>query len=76
MNIELLKLIMQMFGLAVVRRLFHAGRRDILPRRGEPYDHRRVYHAQFYQVDNHLHDIPNHPEAHLWPSAVVTLGIR
>ena len=33
MNIELLKLIMQMFGLAVVRRLFHAGRRDILPRR-------------------------------------------
>ncbi len=31
--------------------------------------------ALFYQVDNHLHDLPKHPEAHLWPSEVVTLGL-
>ena len=32
-------------------------------------------HALFYQVDEQLHDIPKHPEAHLWPSEVVTLGL-
>ena len=31
--------------------------------------------ALFYQVDNHLHDLPKHPDAHLWPSEVVTLGL-
>ena len=31
--------------------------------------------ALFCQVDTHLHDIPKHPEAHLWPSEVVTLGL-
>ena len=30
--------------------------------------------ALFCQVDDHLSDIPKHPEAHLWPSEVVTLG--
>jgi hypothetical protein len=30
--------------------------------------------ALFYHVDEQLHDIPKHPEAHLWPSEVVTLG--
>jgi hypothetical protein len=29
----------------------------------------------FYHVDEQLHDIPKHPEAHLWPSEVVTLGL-
>ena len=29
--------------------------------------------ALFYHVDEHLHDLPKHPEAHLWPSEVVTL---
>ena len=23
--------------------------------------------ALFYEVDEQLHDIPKHPEAHLWP---------
>src|SRR6266567_1156331 len=27
------------------------------------------------QVEDHLSDIPKHPEAHLWPSEVVTLGL-
>ncbi len=31
--------------------------------------------ALFYHVDEQLHDIPQHPEAHLWPSEVVTLGL-
>ena len=30
--------------------------------------------ALFYHVDEQLHDLPKHPEAHLWPSEVVTLG--
>jgi len=31
--------------------------------------------ALFCQVDAHLHNIPKHPEACLWPSEVVTLGL-
>src|SRR3989449_8794359 len=31
--------------------------------------------ALFSQVDDHLLGIPKHPEAHLWPSEVVTLGL-
>jgi hypothetical protein len=31
--------------------------------------------ALFYHVDEQLHAMPKHPEAHLWPSEVVTLGL-
>src|SRR2546427_8539197 len=31
--------------------------------------------AFFCQVDDHLAGLPKHPEAHLWPSEVVTLGL-
>ena len=31
--------------------------------------------ALFYEVDEQLHAIPKHPEAHLWPSEVGTLGL-
>jgi hypothetical protein len=31
--------------------------------------------AFFYEVDEQLRAIPKHPEAHLWPSEVVTLGL-
>src|SRR5262245_19336282 len=31
--------------------------------------------ALFDEVDEQLHAIPKHPEAHLWPSEVVTLGL-
>ena len=31
--------------------------------------------ALFYHVDEQLHDLPKHPEAHLWPSEVVTLRL-
>ena len=29
----------------------------------------------FYEIDEQLGAIPTHPEAHLWPSEVVTLGL-
>ena len=29
--------------------------------------------ALFYEVDEPAHAIPKHPEAHLWPSEVITL---
>jgi hypothetical protein len=32
--------------------------------------------ALFCQVDDHLPAIPKHPEAHLWPSEVLTLVLR
>src|SRR5262249_43452470 len=31
--------------------------------------------ALFYEVNEQLGAIPTHPEAHLWPSEVVTLGL-
>src|SRR4029077_14432090 len=31
--------------------------------------------ALFYHVDEQLHDMPKHPEAHLWASEVVTLEL-
>ena len=31
--------------------------------------------ALFYEIDEQLGAIPKHPEAHLWPSEVVTLGL-
>ena len=30
--------------------------------------------ALFDHVEEQLHDLPKHPEAHLWPSEVLTLG--
>src|SRR5215831_15002425 len=36
---------LQVFELAVVRRLLHADLGDILPLRGEPHDHGGVYHG-------------------------------
>jgi hypothetical protein len=33
-----------------------------------------VISALFSHVDEQLHALPKHPEAHLWPSEVVTLG--
>jgi hypothetical protein len=31
--------------------------------------------ALFYEVDEQMRAIPKHPEAGLWPSEVVTLGL-
>ena len=35
----------------------------------------RTSAALFYEVDEQMGAIPKHPEAHLWPSEVVTLGL-
>jgi len=44
-----------------------------------PYEESRMttdfITALFYHVDEQMHDLPKHPEAHLWPSEVVTLGL-
>jgi hypothetical protein len=37
--IELYKLTVPIFQLAIVLHLFHTGQRDILPLTGEPHDH-------------------------------------
>ena len=34
-----------------------------------------VITALFYEVDEQLRTLPKHPDAHLWPSEVVTLGL-
>ena len=31
--------------------------------------------ALFYHVDEPMRAMPKHPDAHLWPSEVVTLGL-
>ena len=31
--------------------------------------------ALFYRIDNHKLDVPKHPQASLYPSEVVTLGV-
>ena len=72
---RLYKLLAQMFGLAVVRQLFHAGMRTSFPGEESRMPTVEFITALFYQVDNHLHDLPKHPDAHLWPSEVVTLGL-
>src|SRR4030095_5129224 len=54
----------------------HAGRqRDTLPGTEEPMITIEFITALFYEVDEQLHASPNHPEAHLWPSEVVTMGL-
>src|SRR5881409_2793272 len=54
----------------------HAGReRETLPYMEEPLATVDFIIALFCQVDAHLHDLPKHPHASLWPSEVVTLGL-
>jgi len=54
----------------------HAGRqRDTLPGTEEPMITIEFITALFYEVDEQLRAIPKHPEALLWPSEVVTLGL-
>src|SRR6266478_3260772 len=66
---------MQIFELAVVRRLFHAGSVTSFPREESRMITVEFITALFYEVDEQLRAIPKHPEAHLWPSEVVTLGL-
>jgi len=42
---------------------------------GASFDLHEFITALFSEVDEQLRTIPKHPEAHLWPSEVVTLGL-
>jgi hypothetical protein len=54
----------------------HAGReRETLPGMEECMTTLEFITALFCQIDDHLHDLPKHPHATLWPSEVVTLGL-
>ena len=49
--------------------------RKTLPCTVEPMTTIDCITALFYQVDEQMRAMPKHPEAHLWPSEVVTLGL-
>ena len=62
--------------IVMVMHFLHTGRkRHTLPGTEEPMTTVELITALFYEVDEQLHAIPKHPEAHLWPSEVVTLGL-
>src|SRR5712691_11111175 len=50
-------------------------KRHTLPGTEEPMTTLEFITAFFCQVDDHLPGLPKPPEAHLWPSEVVTLGL-
>jgi len=50
-------------------------RAPLLPETEEPMTTIDFITALFYEVDEQMRTIPKHPEAHLWPSEVVTLGL-
>jgi hypothetical protein len=62
--------------IVVVMHFLHTGRkRHALPGTEEPMITLDFITALFYEIDEQLRAIPKHPEAHLWPSEVVTLGL-
>src|SRR5215510_9554515 len=70
--------IIVLVGLIVtVRHFLHAGNKcATLRRTEEPMTTTDEFiTALFCQVDDQLSGLPKHPEAHLWPSEVVTLGL-
>jgi hypothetical protein len=62
--------------LALVMHFLHAGQeRETLLCAEEPMTTVEFITALFDHVDEQLRTVPKHPEAHLWPSEVVTLGL-
>src|SRR5918911_2462814 len=62
--------------IVLIMYFLHAGRqRDTLPGTEEPMSTIEFITALFYEVDEQRGAIPKHPEALLWPSEVVTLGL-
>ena len=62
--------------IAMVMHLLHAGQEHAtLPYMEEPMTTLDFITALFYEVDEQMRAIPKHPEARLWPSEVVTLGL-
>src|SRR5262249_25209562 len=62
--------------LALVMHFLHATQeRETLLCTEEPMTTPEFITALFYHVDEQLYTVPKHPEARLWPSEVVTLGL-
>src|SRR5713226_5976244 len=62
--------------IAMLMHFLHAGsKRATLPGTEESMITIDFITALFCQVDDHLSGLPKHPDAHLWPSEVVTLGL-
>src|SRR5713101_6456490 len=62
--------------IALVMHLLQAGKEcETLPCMEEPMTTLDLITALFYEVDEQMRAIPTHPEARLWPSEVVTLGL-
>src|SRR5262245_61062504 len=62
--------------IVVIMHILHAGReRNPLPCTEKRMTTTDFIIALFCKVDNHLHALPKHPHATLWPSEVVTLGL-
>src|SRR5438034_7352815 len=62
--------------IVIVMHFLQTGRkRHTLPGTEEPMITLDFITALFYEVDEQLRALPKHPEAHLWPSEVVTLGL-
>jgi hypothetical protein len=70
------KLIVLVGLIVTVMHFLQAGRkRETLPGTEEHMTTLDFITALFYEVDEQLYAIPKHPEARLWPSEVVTLGL-
>ena len=70
------KLIILVDCIAMVMHFLHAGQeRKTLPCTEEPMTTLDFITALFCQVDEQMRAIPKHPDARLWPSEVVTLGL-
>src|SRR5215471_11824947 len=62
--------------IVMVMPFLHTGRqRHPLPGTEEPRITMDFITALFYEIDEQMGPIPKHPEAHLWPSEVVTVGL-
>src|SRR6266705_7216063 len=62
--------------IVMVRHFLHAGQeRETLLCMEEPMATVDFITALFSHVDEQMRAVPKHPEAHLWPSEVVTLGL-
>src|SRR5205823_12800311 len=62
--------------IVMVMHFLQTGRkRHTLPGTEEPMITLDFITALFYEIDEQIGAIPKHPEAHLWPSEVVTLGL-
>ena len=71
------KIIVLTGSVVMVMPFLHTGRKraPLLSETEEPMTTIDFITALFYEVDEQMRPLPKHPEAYLWPSEVVTLGL-